>query len=522
MCLRYATSFESFDGPEDQDDSSLAVNWCIEEGEIAGSGFCPTGKALRLSGPNDALSARLGFATGCSLAHISFTASSIFETFSQFELREVSASGCAGELIDSIALPTSGGACTQFQLSFVPPNQGEVIIRWVHGMGSGIVLIDDVRIELEGCCGADHACCETGGAGCSDQSLADCVCLEDPWCCDVEWDLVCVELVEESGCGSCSSDDACEEGFFADLGTQYIPGGPCMAFPENFEACEGVGPWLTTSGGCAGIGDVAIRFADGWPWSTVNTRCISIPTDVTAVLQFEYWSPAGISGPVVEVVVEDGEPIEIFAAPISNESEVRTAGIDLSVLAGVQSLTLVFRSGSVIGGQNQIDEIELVISPPHDACTPGTAGTLEPEVEACVCDYDAYCCDVEWDAVCVFRASLSCEVECGLVIPCGFESGGGQCGTPHGDLGCTHGLCCTYVCETDPYCCLVAWDDSCVALTGKCTIKQGDLNGDGFVNAADVGIMLAEWGGEDSPADLDDDGDVDGGDLGALLLLFES
>ena len=53
-------------------------------------------------------------------------------------------------------------------------------------------------------------------------------------------------------------------------------------------------------------------------------------------------------------------------------------------------------------------------------------------------------------------------------------------------------------------------------------MKQGDLNGDGFVNAADVGIMLAEWGGEDSPADLDDDGDVDGGDLGALLLLFES
>ncbi len=46
----------------------------------------------------------------------------------------------------------------------------------------------------------------------------------------------------------------------------------------------------------------------------------------------------------------------------------------------------------------------------------------------------------------------------------------------------------------------------------------GDLNGDGFVDGAELGLMLAGWGAcDDCLADLDDDGFVDGGDLGLLL-----
>jgi len=47
---------------------------------------------------------------------------------------------------------------------------------------------------------------------------------------------------------------------------------------------------------------------------------------------------------------------------------------------------------------------------------------------------------------------------------------------------------------------------------------SGDLDGDGVVNGADLGMMLAEWeGGASSPADLNGDGRVDGLDLGVLL-----
>lgn len=44
-----------------------------------------------------------------------------------------------------------------------------------------------------------------------------------------------------------------------------------------------------------------------------------------------------------------------------------------------------------------------------------------------------------------------------------------------------------------------------------------DLNGDGVVDGADLGILLAAWGVGPSPADLNEDGVVDGSDLGLLL-----
>lgn len=45
----------------------------------------------------------------------------------------------------------------------------------------------------------------------------------------------------------------------------------------------------------------------------------------------------------------------------------------------------------------------------------------------------------------------------------------------------------------------------------------GDLNGDGVVDGADLGLLLAAWDSDDADADLNDDGIVDGADLGLLL-----
>ncbi|HMN96373.1 MAG TPA: DUF1929 domain-containing protein [Phycisphaerales bacterium] len=45
----------------------------------------------------------------------------------------------------------------------------------------------------------------------------------------------------------------------------------------------------------------------------------------------------------------------------------------------------------------------------------------------------------------------------------------------------------------------------------------GDLNGDGTVNGADLGVLLGNWGPGATLGDLDGDGDVDGADLGLLL-----
>jgi len=45
----------------------------------------------------------------------------------------------------------------------------------------------------------------------------------------------------------------------------------------------------------------------------------------------------------------------------------------------------------------------------------------------------------------------------------------------------------------------------------------GDLNCDGVVNGADLGILLGAWSGQATPADLDCNGIVDGSDLGVML-----
>ena len=46
---------------------------------------------------------------------------------------------------------------------------------------------------------------------------------------------------------------------------------------------------------------------------------------------------------------------------------------------------------------------------------------------------------------------------------------------------------------------------------------KGDLDGNGIIDGADLGILLSAFGSGEPSADLDGNGTVDGGDLGALL-----
>jgi hypothetical protein len=55
--------------------------------------------------------------------------------------------------------------------------------------------------------------------------------------------------------------------------------------------------------------------------------------------------------------------------------------------------------------------------------------------------------------------------------------------------------------------------------TAACALP-GDLDGNGLVDAGDIGVMLLRFGTADAAADLDGSGTVDAGDIGVLLLLF--
>ena len=49
------------------------------------------------------------------------------------------------------------------------------------------------------------------------------------------------------------------------------------------------------------------------------------------------------------------------------------------------------------------------------------------------------------------------------------------------------------------------------------SVLVGDLNGDGAVNGADLGLLIAQWGTPGPQADLNGDGTVNGADLGLLI-----
>jgi hypothetical protein len=78
-----------------------------------------------------------------------------------------------------------------------------------------LVLLGTV-LSLPAPAAASDCCTAHAYPGCSDFMIELCVCGFDAYCCLSEWDNICAEEVESTGCGSCSggnggSGDCCAE-----------------------------------------------------------------------------------------------------------------------------------------------------------------------------------------------------------------------------------------------------------------------------------------------------------------------
>ncbi|MFO0829475.1 MAG: hypothetical protein U0572_15160 [Phycisphaerales bacterium] len=209
-------------------------------------------------------------------------------------------------------------------------------------------------------------------------------------------------------------------------------------------------------------------------------------------------------------------------------------------------------------------------------CDPvGGPGCDDPACEQAVCSYDSFCCEVGWDAVCASYTPILCPgvctlgtanfepIACGMTIQGTAWADGGikdtdwysitvseitpitftgvaqfplviglsdTGGAPNCDPGSGYGQLNPYV-LADP--CVEATFSTClepgtwylyvapqVTANWPCTdvgCNCPDLNGDGVVNAIDIGILLGAWGTNDPCADLDQSGSVSAADLGILL-----
>ncbi len=172
------------------------------------------------------------------------------------------------------------------------------------------------------------------------------------------------------------------------------------------------------------------------------------------------------------------------------------------------------------------DECDVAVG--HDCCTPGTSGGCSaPDIAACVCAADPYCCDVEWDETCALEVeTLHCgacaaEHDCnqnGVPDACDISGGGSsdcdgnglpdEC-DPDGDRDRVPNACDNCPTTYNP------WQED-FDQDGLGDACDPDIDNDGVLNAADVcdytppsayvepdGSLLGDLDG-DCDVDLDD------------------
>ncbi len=101
----------------------------------------------------------------------------------------------------------------------------------------------------------------------------------------------------------------------------------------------------------------------------------------------------------------------------------------------------------------------------HDICAQGDA--LVSSCDPCaqqVCAADSYCCNDQWDSVCVGEVTSVCGLTCGAGG--GNGGSGGSCDhdefTTGDALSSSCDPCSATVCSSDTYCCNDLWDSVCV------------------------------------------------------------
>lgn len=521
-CPLYQTDFGSFSGPPDLVDGELRVLWCASGATIASSGFCPTGSALKLdSGTDDPVVLISTGAAGCTALEISFTYAQFAASGTIVRVgttNATTASCTASTPVTLAALTATGGACTTFTATVQLAGAKGIYLRFDHGTNTNAILVDDFTVRRVGCCTPSHGCCETGAAGCSDAAVSACVCAQDPYCCEVEWDQLCVSEVDSFGCGTCVEGPSCLAGLALDFGTLYSGGSVCSKFPAVLERCEGAAPFLTSSLGCASTSDMAMRFSQGYPYSAAVTRCVSFADRTAPALRFSYSKQSGTLGPRIDVSFDGTAWITAWTAPVAFAGGCETLLLDLGPIAGEAAVWFRFTSASSVSNLAVFDDIELVEidTTPHACCETGAPGCVDEATTACTCAIDAFCCEEAWDEVCVALATIYCDARCDGLPVCGSPTAG-DCGLPHATPACADAACCVPVCEYDAYCCETAWDDLCVKEAAVLCAIPGDVDGDGAVGASDLAAVLAAWGASGGAEDVDGDGVVGAGDLSTVL-----
>ena len=360
-------------------------------------------------------------------------------------------------------------------------NDGRAVVATLTN--GNLVVIRGLNYAVCGVPGAPSCFVAHATPGCSDGECCSLVCAADPFCCESEWDSLCVEgaLTACAGCGNPKNGSCFEPHGTTGCSDTACCTTVCAADPF---CCET--EWDSL---CADRALVSCRTGDTCADARLLTSIVpaSYAVDTIGAL------PDGVA-----TACGAGDTIAAWRILRATCSGMTTVSI---CHPNGSSTALAMSVFSACGGA----EI---------ACSANTTPSCTPswrsvEVEFFTVAGEEYLIRVSAvnnGTVFPVQLVVNCEQVCGA---------GGPCDSVHGP-GCNDAACCETVCTVDPYCCSTAWDSLCVSGAGNLCADPADINGDGVVNGADLSILLGNWGGA-GESDINGDGVTNASDLAIML-----
>ncbi|MSR17984.1 MAG: hypothetical protein EXS00_02260 [Phycisphaerales bacterium] len=347
--------------------------------------------------------------------------------------------------------------CAQEAGAFCAPSQP---LCGISGSGSCRVVHLSVGCEDAECCGQvcanDPSCCDTGwdedcvaeaallcdrcgdpqagacfgqhtGGGCEDVLCCMTVCLSDAFCCQVGWDAGCASLAF-SLCGtppaiSCGDAD-CRPCWM----DSPVPG--CADLECCELVCAAVDPFCCEERWDAACAAESLYLCDEPPGANGVRGC------------FDEHPGTGCNDPQCSAAV-------CFVLPSCCDTEWDFPCVDLALDTCIQ------RDPCPADG-------------PCFTVHNNDTGCNDPSCCNAVCTVDPACCAVGWDSDCVSVARTYCQANLTTDCPCW-----GKCLHAHSGAGCEDEACCTAVCQYDILCCTAAWDQDCATLARSVCCGSG-------------------------------------------------
>jgi hypothetical protein len=254
-------------------------------------------------------------------------------------------------------------------------------------------------------------CCETSAMpGCPDREVETCVCAIDNFCCQFEWDQTCVELTEfcgldcpsESSTGDAGDGDCCAVHNNVGCDDEAVENCVCAMDPFCCQVMwDGicVNEAINLCDADCGAGSTSFGTDTSMDTGSMDTG------DPGTSCCVPHGTP-GCDDAVVEACVC---AFDSFCCDASWDNICVSEALDPcgavcegDTEGGVSTSTGLVSSSDAGSGGN-----------PGDCCVSNpTPGCGDPEVESCVCLLDPFCCEIEWDGICVGEALDPCGAVC--------------------------------------------------------------------------------------------------------------